>query len=667
MKKLFYFFIIIFTFSSCKEEDNLPPNNNDVSIKTLSHNLNIDGGVTLIGQINNVEIPIDYGFIISTEENGTYDNKFTNWKLKAGIYNGQFSEEFRSDLFNETTYYYNTIALKNDEYIYGQEQKFIANGSASPQIKSIFPNKAHLGDTISINGLYFSKRSEIFFNELKSYPLISNDTLIKCIVTNNPDINKQKLPKLELKIKNSTQNETIYNDFSLYTPRIDSVRPYEVFIGDTITIYGSHFSTAINGNRLTILNNPGSNYTRLIKASRNELVWVLDGIKTYKPTIQLESQHQRILAENKYKLKLPTITGISKNILKYGDKLTVYGTNFPEERYFTSDSLQYKLGEKKMPFLDVYRDSLVLEISDKYSNLDFIMEGVNISIFGNKISFNESIVLDENYVRVSFQQGNIYATGTIGEDLYALKFYYYPNQKTLLKLNKETNYFEEFNSGAKDTELAKSYNIKFNGTKFYSMNGLKFFSYDVITNTEKQLTSFPGEYRSAPLMEVVDDYLYYGLGINATNPNALKEIWRYSFSRDEWEFVVNFPEITDNNNAKRNPLVFVIGNKIYIGSGQYMPSKQITDFWEFDTTTNNIVRKEDLPMIISEKISPIVINNRAFFDYDGLTHIYDPLSDKWSVKNTGMNFNGHNPHWFQSNEFVYSGNFTKIKKSYFDK
>jgi hypothetical protein len=306
MKKIVYFFTIIFAFLSCTEEDTLPPNNNDVSIKTISHSLNNDGGVTLVGEISNVEVPIDYGFLISTQEEGTYVNNYsTNSKLNTGIYNGQFSKEFRSDLFQGTTYYYNTIVLKNGEYIFGKEQKFISNGSASPQIKSVIPNIAHLGDTITINGLYFSKRSEVFFNELKSYPLISNDTLIRCIVTNNQNINIESLPNLEIKIKNSTQNETIYKDFSLYTPRIDSVRPFNVFLGDTITIHGDHFSTATTGNRLYLKNDQGSpSYYSLLKAGRKELVFIMGNTQAYEPEIQLESQHQTISVENKFKLVL---------------------------------------------------------------------------------------------------------------------------------------------------------------------------------------------------------------------------------------------------------------------------------------------------------------------------------------------------------------------------
>lgn len=671
MKKIICYCIIIIAFSYCTKDDNLPPNNNDVSIKTVSHKINTDDGVTLLGEINNVEIPIEYGFFITTEEIDNYDGiSFSNSKLNIGIHNGQFSIDFNSNLREGVTYYYNTLALKNGEYIYGSTQSFVSNGSAAPQIKSIFPNKAHLGDTITISGLHFSGSPKVFFNTRSANLLISNDTLIKSIVTNDLNYNRDKLPKLALTVKSSTQDEIIYDEFALHTPRVDSIRPYEVYPGDTITIYGDHFDREISGNRLIIKRNSGSSsYPRLLKANQKELVLIMYDMRTYEPVIDIESQHQTVEVKNKYKHVLPKITSVSKNVLKYGEKLKIYGSNFLDQRYYDSDSLQYKLGKKPMSFLNAYRDSLVLDINDDFIYDDFVMEGISISLFRNNINFNENIILDENYVRVSFGQGSIYSHGVINDNLYAFVSSYFANQKYLVKFNKETNRFEEFNAGARDTEAARNYALKFYGTKCYTMNGLKFFSYDIITNIEEELSSFPGEFSASPLMEVVGDYLYYGLGVNQNEPNKFDDIWRYSFSKNEWEFVIDFPEITDNGNSKINPLVFVIGSKIYIGSGQYRFSDRMADFWEFDTNTNIIVRKGDLPMVISEKITPIVLNNKAFFDYDGSTHIYDPVSDQWSVKNTGMNFDGHNKFLFRSKEFVYSSNSNsviKIKKSYFD-
>ncbi|TNJ47128.1 IPT/TIG domain-containing protein [Tamlana fucoidanivorans] len=670
-KTIIYFSIILLTFSSCQKDENLPPNNNNVYITTLDYKLLDGGGVSLTGKIGNVELPIDYGFIISTIENDTY-NSNSQAKFLTGIHNGDFTLDFKSNLREGITYYYNTITFKNGEYVYGNEKSFISNGSANPQIESVEPNKAHLGDTITINGKNFSKSPQVFFNTWSSEALIGNDTLIKCIVINKPEHNVEKLPFVELKVRSFTSNETIYDEFALHTPVVDSIRPYEAFPGDTITIYGNHFNRKSHGNRLIISQNTGTSaYPEVIKASQKELQFVIRRISTYEPSITIESQSQTIIAKKKFKHILPTISSISKNTVKYGEKLVVYGSNFPNKNSYTNDTLRYKLGSKQMSFFENYRDSLVIDMNSSFDYEGFIINGLSINFFGNDIKLDEKITLDENYVRASFNTDNIIGYGTINEDLYAVAYPYSFNDKYLIKFNKEVNNFEKLYPNDYLSKAPKGFNFSFHGTKFYSFNNntgtLKFYSYDIFTNQENELEPFPGEQRFNPFMAVVGDYIYYGLG--DTTIDGINDIWRYSINTNQWEFVLNLPEIETFDKAKVRPLSFSIDSKLYIGGGQNDFKPQLLDFWEIDTNTNLAAKKADLPITISQRIEGINIDGKGHFDYGGSTYIYDPSTNSWSIKPTGINFNGFNKHFLETENFVFSkeGNYIiKIKKSHFN-
>lgn len=670
MKKRILYFTLSIAILACSKDEK-PPNNNDISISTLRHIIHNDGGVTLVGSIRNVEIPLDYGFVISTEEGGTF-NGYGNKKVLTGIHNGEFSIDFKSDLRIGQTYYYNTIAFKNGGYIYGEEKSFLSNGSAKPEIKSVIPNKAHLGDTIVINGVNFSKSPEVYFNTWTSKTLISNDTLVKCIVTNRPDYNKDILPFLELKLRSNTQDETIYNEFSLHTPRIDSIRPFEVYPGDTLTVYGDHFHRETHGNRLIISGNYGTSaYPEVIKANEKELKFILREISSYEPVITIESQSQTVVAKNRFRAIMPTITGLSKNPIYYGNKLVVYGKHFPNRLSYNNDTLQYSLGKELMNDFETYKDSLVINITPHVPYDDFTIKGINIRFFNNDIKYNEDIVLNENYVRVSYFTGDNIAYGAVGNDLYAVAYSHNFLNKYLVKLNKNTFEFDQLYPNDPYNKAPKGLYFSFHGTKFYSFDtpheSSPFFSYDIFTNVKKQLESFPGESRLNPIHIFAGDYLYYGLGSDLGNSNGLSDIWRYSVTNDEWEFVSNLPEINSYDKAKVNPLTFVINSKIYIGGGQPEFKTQLVDFWELDTNTKIITKKRDLPHVITNSIMAITIGGKAYHDYGGNQHSYDPASDIWTSKPYIFNYDGFNKYIYSADDYVYASNtgLFKIKKTHF--
>lgn len=666
MKKIFYFLIIIFSFLSCNEEDNLLPNNNDVSIKTVSHTINSDGGVTLTGQINNVEIPIAYGFIISREETGTFFENARETKIRTGVTNGEFSIDFKSNLGRGIRYSYGAFAIKNGKNIYGKEKVFISNGSATPIISSIVPEKAHLGDTINIKGLYFSNNPTIKINERIIYPIIGNDTLIKCIVSNRFDnFEDDELPTLNIEITSATSNYLSYDDkLLLHTPRIDSIVPYEVSRSDTITIYGDHFSESNFGNRIYI---DGSLYTQnsLLSSSRKEIKLIKRVFKSFEPVIKINSQAQNVTFYNKIKRKLPKIKGYSKNKLKFGDKLVVYGEDFPIKEYYSSDDLKFEIDNKRILYLETYRDSLVIDIRKSGFNFDFNMEELRISLFENEVSFREELTIDENILRVLFQQ-SFFNSGIINGQSYSMHY----SDPVARKFNTDSNHFEVVKNNAIDRQISSTNNIAFGNSSIYFLNQIdnKIHKYNVTDHTVELITLFPEDLKGNGIVfEVINDNLFVGLGRSYEEEIAYGSLWSYSLNEDKWTKRKENLEKTTKFSSKYNTIRFVFNDKIFFGGVLG------NDLWEYNTVTNEYVRKNDLPIDFpykSIRIKPYVIGNKAYIGYGGNTYIYNTTNDTWSSKKDLEDIeDGYNIYFFHDDQFLYSsiGNYIlKSKRSYFE-
>lgn len=665
MKKIFYFLLIIFTFLSCNEEDNLLPNNNDVSIKTVSHTINSDGGVTLTGQIDNVEIPIAYGFKISRAETGTFFENAGETKIKTGVINGEFSIDFKSNLGRGAKYSYAAFAIKNGKNVYGKEKVFISNGSATPIITSIVPEKAHLGDTINIKGLYFSRNPTVKINERTIYPIIKNDTLIKCIVSNGfNNFEDGEPPTLNIEITSTTNNYLSYDKISLHTPRIDSIVPYEASRSDTITIYGDHFSESNFRNRIYI---DGSLYTQnsLLSSSRKEIKLIKRVFKSFEPVIKINSQAQNVTFYNKIKRKLPKIKGYSKNKLNFGDKLVVYGEDFPIKEYYSSDDLKFEIDNKRILYLETYRDSLVIDIRKSGFNFDFNMKELRISLFENEVSYREELTIDENILRVSFQQSYV-NSGIINGQPYSM----YYSADTAGKFNIDSNHFEVVKHNAIDRQISKTNNFAFGNSSIYFLNQIdnKIHKYNVTDHTVEFITLFPEDLKGNGIVfEVINDNLFVGLGRSYEQEIAYESLWSYSLNEDKWTKRKENFEKTSKFSGNYNTIRFVFNDKIFFGGVLG------NDFWEYNTVTNEYVRKNDLPIDFpykSIRIRPYVIGNKAYIGYGGNTYIYSITNDTWSSKKDLEDIeDGYNIYFFHNDQFLYSSirnYFLKSKRSYFE-
>lgn len=630
--------LFILIFATCaKDNTELPVNEIGLVIETVSHKNIGTGGVVLTGKIQNLTEVLDYGFVLTTFQ-GSTNTTTQNIEFNSGSPQGEYTSVITAGLVEGTTYYYNAVVRSNGKYFYGEEKSFVSNGSARPVIEKIEPQKACLSDTITINGKFFSDMPKVYFGPIESIPFMKSDSVIKCVVP-VPSMDLLPLDPYEnLKIINTSGQEKTSEQFSLHTPKIDSVLPRKVHDLDTLRIYGSYFDRAITSNTLTT-EFEGITYSyEILEATRNKLLAKPMHLRELTPELRLNSQLQTIPIE--LEVLRPEITGLSKNCLSFGEDMTIYGTNFPVSEY----EPVLKFGQTYIWPQIKTKDSIVFALGDQVYD-DFEDNYISVIHLDQEIKGTDPVCISEPWLKIDRDTDLAYPSLT----------HYYNNEifvftkgwnfgsleNKLLRYKKGTREFEEVTENWVPEKLTQYFGTRneFNNSKlysyyFYTSGDDKFFSsYDIFTNEEEVLANFPGDDRDYGLMVSVGDYIYLGLG--ATYQNEYKtDIWRYSVTGDSWEQVLtDFPGIDSYETCKTRPMVFTLGDKIYIGSGQPVDSK--LDFWELDTSTHQLTAKADMPIATSLyfKYQSTTIGNKAFFQ-NGSLYEYDSAQDLWKAHET---------------------------------
>jgi hypothetical protein len=156
LKKLIFIIAAFFSLYSCEQEAEM--SSKDYPFVTLN-NIEVDtDNVKFNATITNyADISVDkYGFI--WEEADADLNINTSFLEYTNLINenGEYSITVNNDLIKGNTYYVQPIAIQGQKTIIGNRMWFESNGSKQPIITNFYPGNGNSGDTINIEGRYFS-------------------------------------------------------------------------------------------------------------------------------------------------------------------------------------------------------------------------------------------------------------------------------------------------------------------------------------------------------------------------------------------------------------------------------------------------------------------------------------------------------------------------------
>jgi hypothetical protein len=146
--------------------------------------------------------------------------------------------------------------------------------------------------------------------------------------------------------------------------------------------------------------------------------------------------------------------------------------------------------------------------------------------------------------------------------------------------------------------------------------------------TEK--TSFPGAPQLHPITFTTATAAFVGFGMS--NLIAQQELWKYDVATDSWSGMPASPF-----NARLYAIYFSINGKGYYGGGIDDMGQPLTDFWEFNPSTESWIQKADIPITSSFSYLPSFSLNdgRGYIigDAGGSAKFakYNPGTNSWSL------------------------------------
>jgi hypothetical protein len=510
-----------------------------------------ESGAVLHGKIRRMgtEHIRDHGFIWSLQPNPqAHDSE----KISLGaLPEGRgFQAHIQYGLIPDTTYYVKAFTATDDHMVYGGIVNFRSAGSLPPVIENFTPRQGSWGDTLKIEGKYYSSRMEnvkVMFGSLEAETIMSSDSTIECIVPSNI-----AEPSIPFKVIVAGQEATSPANFRLLAPVIESFSPESGTFRDIVTITGSNFSRVKLQNKVRF----NEFFAEVVASSPTTLSVVVPPGLLYKEnkitvTVNLQSAESAEL----FIMNGPEITSVSPTTGVRGTTVRIEGINFAP----ISGGNTVKFGGNK---------ARVVSVSETYLQV-VVPDGVYDS-----------------------REAEISVTVAEQKDIAAESF------------SLKDPWLEKNNIPGEKIDYATAFAI---GDKGYlglgSPGSQSFWQFSPQENVWTAIAPFPGEGRHRATSFVIDGHAYVGGGVRRT---LLSDFWRYDPASDSWTQVADFPfGVGDAVGLSVNGKGYVVAKH---------PREAFNDLWEYDPATDawTMIRDEGTTLeFIAD--AGFVADNRLFF------------------------------------------------------
>lgn len=175
--------------------------------------------------------------------------------------------------------------------------------------------------------------------------------------------------------------------------------------------------------------------------------------------------------------------------------------------------------------------------------------------------------------------------------------------------------------------------IRFDATSFFIGNkryfGLghyppmrDYWEYDQISGTWTRKADYPGNGLTSAVGFSVGTKGYVGTGYIQTSENISNsnEFWEYDPETDTWTEKESLP-----STGRGHAVGFSIGSKGYIGAGNHsdgIGGFRLSDFWEWDQSTNLWTRKSDYPGSVLPSVG-FSIGTKGYFGNSGFGEFWE--------------------------------------------
>lgn len=481
--------ICVFVYVACS--DNEFPASPYPRIETLPvMNVTEEGALLQANIIESGNEPItDHGFVWGA---GSDVRLETGDKVRLGPNSGtgQFEANARTGLSKGQTYYVKAFASTASYVVYGKPVTFTSKGGTAPLIHSFIPAEGSFGDTITIEGKYFSalaSNNTVKFGSFRSKVLASTDTTISCVVPYGiPDATT---PIFVTVAEDETRSSV---DFIFVVPSIEAFLPQTGTFGDIVTITGTHFSLLKENNTVKF----GDHIAEVIDASESQLkVRVPSTVNLRENTISVTVNLQSSVSVDSFIMLPPSVGLISTTSGFIGSTLEITGDNF--NPWAEGDTVI--LGGALATVVAATKTKLTITVPDGiYNAREFQIEVV---VAEQSAFSQQKYTLQDAWLR----KADI-APGT---------------------------QFGRYSAAA----------FSIDGAGYVGLGsevGNRFWRYDADANSWSEVAPYPGGERPDAACFVIGDKAYVGLGGGQDG-----KFWSYSPQDNTWRRIADFPNAAD--------------------------------------------------------------------------------------------------------------------------
>jgi hypothetical protein len=621
---LYFLFCILF-FASCKKDPGVEPDkpDNKPNLQATSATVYIDGGVTLKGQINKIPANLTaYGFIVSPDS--LFKNNVRLYPVKTTAAIGEFKVDINNGLNKNTKYFYTVYHSSTDNpFVFYNQMSFLSTGTKRMKIDSIAPLKAHLGDTLTVKGKYFSNQSlNLKFGDLSAVTIPMNDSVFKVIVT--PFLN-QANPVIT--IVNVDRTDTISTGFSLYAPTISSSTQLGTF-RDTVTIDGDHFGTSLTANEVLF----GTVKANIVGATRKQIKAIVpDEVKNSISKITVKAQAQSVVAGTSFQIRKPEITFAPGNAY-INEAIAIKGKYFhplasKNTVIFETTPAQINSASSSQLSMNVPNGAYPRRTATiKLTMLDYLVTyTVDMAISDKWVVVSDAVPFNVTMPAGTFTINNVsYAVAASKEfgdpKNYLWKFN--PDNFSWQKINIPVN----FSRGIVTSNGSKAYLYIYGDTD-------NFWEFNPATDTWTKKTSYIYGRRNGTIMFATNGKVYVGGGYREFDLQPDNTFYEFDIAANTWKQIANFPDTFGN--FRSEAATFVINNVAYVGCGA--TNTGMSDFYKYNPATDAWVRIHDFPDA-RHYTSSFTLNGYGYVV--GGTRVggsstrtcfkYDPIADTWT-------------------------------------
>ncbi|UKM63514.1 IPT/TIG domain-containing protein [Flavobacteriaceae bacterium GSB9] len=597
LKNFFYASILLFLGFSCQKDD--PITTPEAINLELSVSVPQTGGVNLKATYSGLKLSqiSESGFLLSNQPVPTLNNSII---VESKITGNQIENTVNTDLIYNGEYFVRAyIKVVSSEIYYSEEQSFVSLGSTTPIINEV-TQQAHLLDTITISGNYFTTKTnniKVLLGGESSRILVSNDSIIKCIV---PVTLQTYNPTIEVKVY---EKKVTFNNFTLFKPEITSVSSLNATFRDELTIIGDHFDFEKPRNKVYF----GNVEATITYADRNTLkVLVPDDLESGSEQIKVSAQLQENQFSDSFKLIPPLINFVENNVSATQD-ITIQGAYFhpilnrnkvifeEAEAYLLSGDTQNI--NTKVPYGPFPRRKAIVKVK----LLDLVVEyEVELNILNKWVMVSESLPF-------RFRRGpkNAVVVNGVAYILAREKDNYNDDSLYLWKFNDENFTWVKVNTSVPSHGTFASGILETNGNEifYYTSNSdNEFWKYSTESNIWSKLSDFPGARRDYSAHFSIGNDIYIGIGTDFQpyTPVSYKDFYKYDTLTDQWNQISDLPFDIWGGHRRTGMACFVINNIAYLAGGASNTGD--VDAWSYNPNSDLWKQIADFPLANNESV-----------------------------------------------------------------